>query len=58
MIGFIPSRALKKCVYCMPFSSQSALCVCVRVWAGSCLCVVCCNLHSFFQGFVLFSLRV
>lgn len=29
MIGFTPSGVLKLCVYCMPFSSQSALCVCI-----------------------------
>lgn len=69
MISFSPCGVLKLCVYCVPFRSQSGggsgVCgggggeMCVGVWVGSCLCVVCCNLHSFFfQGFVLFSLRV
>ena len=26
VIGFTPSGVLKLCVYCMPFSSRSALC--------------------------------
>lgn len=57
MIGFIPSRALKQCVYCMPFSSQSALCVCA--YGRDLVCVWFVVIYiPFFHSFVLFSLRV
>lgn len=54
MISFSPCGVLKPCVYCVPFSSQSGggsgvcVCACVYGWDDDDVCVVCCNLHSFF----------